>query len=313
MKRRLVVSAIAALALCSSYRPAQAADPVVVNVGALPVDTSAVVFYAQDQGFFKAAGLDVHITTMTSGPVIAQAVAGNAIDIGVANVATVASAHLRGVPLRFIAPAAIASEATRTDLIVVSKDSPITKAADLNGKTIGLNGLRDLQQLCAMAWVDKHGGDSKTLKFVEVPFPTMGVALQQNRVDAAMPVEPFVSADRSTTRSLGDVLDGVGPHYMIVGWLATDSWLAAHPDIAAKFAGAIAKAAVWANTHQKESAAILVANSKLDPATAATMARAVYGTQLDTSLIQPVIDAAVKYGIINQPVAASDLIWNAPK
>jgi len=313
MKRRLVMSALAALALSCGTAPVQAADPVVVNVGALPVDTSAVIFYAQSQGYFKAAGLDVRIQTMTSGPVLAQAVAGNAIDIGVANVATVASARLRGVPLKFIAPAAIASDATRTDLIVVGKDSPITKAADLNGKTIGLNGLRDLQQLCAMAWVDKHGGDSKTLKFVEVPFPTMGVALQQNRVDAAMPVEPFVSADRAITRSLGDVLDGVGSHYMIVGWLATDSWLAAHPDVATKFAGAIAKAAVWANTHQAESAAILVANSKLDPATAATMARAVYGTQLEPSLIQPVIDAAAKYGIIDKPIAASDLIWTAPK
>jgi NitT/TauT family transport system substrate-binding protein len=313
MRREILLSALVALALSCAAGPALAADPVVVNVGALPVDTSAVIFYAQDQGYFKAAGLDVHIQTMTSGPVIAQAVAGNAIDIGVANVATVASARLRGVNLKFIAPAAIASDATRTDLIVVAKDSPITKASDLNGKTIGVNGLRDLQQICAMAWVDKHGGDSKTLKFVEVPFPTMGVALQQNRVDAAMPVEPFVSADRSITRSLGDVLDGVGSRYMIVGWLATDTWLAAHPDVAAKFASAIAKAAVWANTHQKESAAILVANSKLDPATAATMARAVYGTQLDASLISPVIDAAVKYGIIAQPIAPADLIWTAPK
>jgi ABC-type nitrate/sulfonate/bicarbonate transport system substrate-binding protein len=100
---------------------------------------------------------------------------------------------------------------------------------------------------------------------------------------------------------------------MIVGWLATDTWLATHADVATRFASAIAKAAAWANAHEKESAAILVANSKLDPATANTMARAVYGTQLDTSLIQPVIDGAVKYGIIAQPIAASDLIWTAPK
>jgi NitT/TauT family transport system substrate-binding protein len=313
MKRRVVLGGLAGLALSCRPVPVRAADPIVVNVGALPVDTSAVIFYAQDQGYFKAAGLDVRIQTMASGPVIAQAVAGNAIDIGVANVATVASARLRGVNLKFIAPAAIASDATRTDLIVVAKDSPIQKAADLNGKTIGVNGLRDLQQLCAMAWVDKHGGDAKTLKFVEVPFPTMGVALQQNRVDAAMPVEPFVSADRAITRSLGDVLDGVGARYMIVGWLATDTWLSAHPDVAVKFAGAIAKAAVWANSHEKESAAILVANSKLDPATAATMARAVYGTTLDASLVSPVVDAAVKYGIIDKSIPASDLIWTAPR
>jgi NitT/TauT family transport system substrate-binding protein len=312
---RALTLALTAAVIGISVTPTsvRAADPIVINVGALPVDTSAVVFYAQDQGFFKAAGLDVHIQTMASGPVIAQAVAASAIDIGVANVATVASARLRGVLLKFIAPAAIASDQTRTDLIMVSKDSPVQKASDLNGKTIGLNGLKDLQQICAMAWVDKHGGDSKTLKFIEVPFPTMGGALEQKRVDAALPVEPFVSADRATARSLGSVLDGVGSRYMIVGWLASDAWLATHADAASRFASAIAKAAVWANDHEKESAAILVKNSKLDPATADTMARAIYGTKLEPALLQPVIDAAVKYGVIDKPVPTSDLIWNAPK
>lgn len=312
---RVLTIALTTAVTATSAAPSQvrAAGPIAINVGTLPVDTSAVVFYAQDQGFFKAAGLDVHIQTMTSGPVIAQAVTANAIDIGVANVATVASARLRGVPLRFIAPAAIASDQTRTDLIMVPKDSPIQKASDLNGKTIALNGLKDLQQICAMAWVDKHGGDSKTLKFIEVPFPQMGGAMDQKRVDAALPVEPFASADKATARSLGDVLDGVGSRYMIVGWLATDSWLAAHADAAARFASAISKAAVWANAHEKESAAILVRNSKLDPAIADSMARAIYGTRLEPALLQPVIDAALKYGIIDKPVLTADLIWAAPK
>ena len=305
-----LITTVVAIAVPATTR---AADPIVINVGALPVDTSAVVFYAQDQGFFKAAGLDVKIQTMSSGPVLAQAVAANAIDIGVANVATVASARLRGVPLKFIAPAAIASDQTRTDLIMVSKDSPVQKAADLNGKTIALNGLKDLQQICAMAWADKHGGDSKTLKFIEVPFPQMGGALEQKRVDAALPVEPFVSADKATARSLGSVLDGVGSRYMIVGWLATDSWLAAHADAASRFASAIAKAAEWANAHEKESGAILVKNSKLDPATADTMARAVYGTRLEPALLTPVIEAALKYGVIDKTIPAADLIWTAPK
>jgi NitT/TauT family transport system substrate-binding protein len=311
--RSVTLALVAAVIVTAAPAALRAADPIVLNVGALPVDTSAVVFYALDQGYFKDAGLDVHVQVMASGPVIAQAVAANAIDIGVANVATVAAARLRGVPLKFIAPAAIASEQTRTDLIMVSKDSPIQKAADLNGKTIALNGLKDLQQICAMAWVDKHGGDSKTLKFIEVPFPAMGGALDQKRVDAALPVEPFVSADKATARSLGDVLDGVGSRYMIVGWLASDAWLAAHADTAARFAAAIAKAAAWANSHEKESAAILVRNSKTDPATAATMARAIYGTRLEPALLQPVIDAAVKYGVIDKPVPVADLMWTAPK
>ena len=48
-----------------------------------------------------------------------------------------------------------------------------------------------------------------------------------------------------------------------------------------KFAGAIRKAAVWANAHPKESAVMLTKFTKLDPAVAATMGRAVYATSLE--------------------------------
>ena len=306
----VLVTAVVTTAVPAAVR---AADPIVVNVGTLPTDGSANVFYAQDLGYFKAVGLDAHIQTMGSGPIVAQAIAGGAIDIGVVNVATVSAAYLRGLHFKYIAPADIASPQTQTDLMMVLKDSPIQKASDLNGKTIALNGLKDLQQLCAMAWVDKHGGDSKTLKFVEVPFPEMGAALVQKRVDAAMMVEPFVSAGRATGRSIGEDLDGVGTNYMIVGWVATDSWLATHADVAARFQSAILKASVWANSHKKESAAILLRHTKLKPEVVEAMARAVAGTHMDVSMIQPVVDAALKYGIINRPVPAADLIWTATK
>lgn len=308
----VALALLAAIAAPSALRAADA--PLIpVTVGALPVDTSAVIFYAQELGYFQKAGLDVKIQILGSGPVIAQAVVANALDIGVANVATVAVARSKGVALKFIAPAAIAGPTTMTDIIMVAKDSPLTKAADLNGKTIGVNGLRDLQQICAMAWMDKHGGDSKTVKFVEVPFPQMAAAVEAKRVDAALLVEPFVSVAKAAGNGhvLGSVLDGVGSRYMIVGWLATDTWLQAHPDVATKFATAIRQAAVWANAHESESAAILTKNSKLDPAVAATMARANYGLDLTPSLLQPVIDGAVKYGILEKPLPVADLIWKA--
>jgi ABC-type nitrate/sulfonate/bicarbonate transport system substrate-binding protein len=31
-----------------------------------------------------------------------------------------------------------------------------------------------------MAWLDKHGADLKTIKFIEIPFSEMAVAIQQH-------------------------------------------------------------------------------------------------------------------------------------
>lgn len=311
--RALALAAAVLTALCA--HAAQAQDITTLRVGALPTDGTSVVFYAKELGYFERAGLNVEITTMSSGPVIAAAVAGGALDIGVANVATVAQARLRGLPMKFIAPSSQAEPTTMTDIVMVASDSTIKTGADLNGKIIAVNGLKDLQQIAASAWVDKHGGDSKTLKFVEIPIPQMATALEAHRADAALVVEPFVSAARAQGQGkvIGDVLDGVGSRYMITGWLALEPWLLAHKDAAARFVTALRGAADWANTHHRESAVILIKNSKISPDLADQMARAKFGTVLDPALLRPVIDGAFRYGVIDAKPDINDLIWRAPK
>lgn len=306
--------ALAALALVAGISgaalPVRGAEP--IKVALIPVDPAADAWYAQDRGYFKKAGLDVQLEPMPSGPAIAQALLGGAVDIGVANVATIAAAHERGIDLKFIAPAAVTDEKTMTDVIMVPIDSKAKSGADLNGKTVAINGLKDLQQLEAMGWIDKHGGNSKTVRFVEVKVPEMGAALQSHRVDAALTIEPFVTASKSYGKVIGVAPQGVANRLMLVGWFASEKWLAAHPAEAAKFASAIREANAWANAHQKESAAILTGNTKLSPALASTMARSTYGINLDPAVIQPVLDAALKYGVIAKPLAAAELIWRAP-
>jgi hypothetical protein len=42
------------------------------------------------------------------------------------------------------------------------------------------------------------------------------------------------------------------------------------------------------------------------------MGRSVYGVNLDPKMIQPPLDVAVKYGYLEKPVAASEIMWTAP-
>src|ERR1700722_10480281 len=177
MIRGLAVLALLVAAVVMSTPPAGAQSLIAVKVGTLPTDGCSVIFYAKELGFFQKNGLDVDIQTMPSGPAIAAAVAGGALDVGVANVATVAQARLHGLPLRYIAPSSMAEPSTMTDVVMVASDSAIRTGADLNNKIVAINGLKDLQQITASAWVDKHGGDSKTLHFIEMPIPQMAAAL----------------------------------------------------------------------------------------------------------------------------------------
>jgi NitT/TauT family transport system substrate-binding protein len=312
---RCAVACAAMLVLLAGARGVESQELTLLRVGALPTDGTSVVFYAKELGYFERAGLNVEITTMGSGPAIAAAVAGGALDIGIANVATVAQARAHGLPMRFIAPSSMADPTTMTDVVMVASDSTIRNGADLNGKVIAINGLKDLQQISASAWVDKHGGDSKTLHFVEIPIPQMAAALEAHRADAALDVEPFVSTARAQGQGkiIGDVLDGVGSRYMVTGWLALDPWLATHADTASRFVVAIRGAAEWANSHHHESGAILVKNTKISADLVDTMARAKFGTVLDAAMLRPVLDGAVRYGVLDAQPDINAMIWHAPK
>lgn len=311
---RTIAAGITAPALAGFPRGARSQSTVTVRVGVIPVDVSGNVFYAADLGLFRKAGLDVQMQPMTSGPVLAQAVAGGAIDIGISNVATIAAARLRGLRFRYIAPAAVVVPAPKqTDIVMVRKDSPIRTGADMNGKTIAINGLRDLQEIEAKGWVDRYGGDSRTVKFVEIPFPAMGAALEQNRADVIFPTEPFSTADQSIGKQIGIAFDGVGPRFMLLGWFANENWLDTHAAVVQRWVGAVRTASQWANTHHAESAKMLARHTRVTEDVANKMVRATYGLDLDPTMLVPVLDLALRYGLIDRSVPVSELIWKAPK
>jgi len=156
-------------------------------------DGSAQPFYGLDHGFFKDAGLDVKITVMNNTAQLASAVAGGALEIGYGSVIPVAQAHLRGIEFRLIAPALVYNSPALTNVIMTGKTSGINSAADLNGKTVAVNGLRDLTQYEMQGWIEQNGGDITKVKLIEIPFSEMGTALETNRVAAAIFAEPFAT------------------------------------------------------------------------------------------------------------------------
>jgi NitT/TauT family transport system substrate-binding protein len=311
LRLALLLATVAAL-LTPAFAGAQTLIP--VEVQGAPFDLNGPLFYAQDLGYFTKAGLDVRInTSQVTVQGAAAAILGGTIDIGSANTATLAQAHLRGIDFRFFAPSGLFTEsAAPTEVVLVLKSSPIRTAADLNGKTLAVAGLKGMLQIATIAWADKHGGNGRSLQFVEVPFPQMDAALGQHRIDAAVMTEPYATAALDDARVVGSAEDGVAPNFMTLGWFSTGAWLNAHPDVAARFASAIRQAAVCGNAHHKESAEILSKYSKIPVAVVNQMGRSVYGLNIDAKMIQPPLDVAARYSYLDKPVAAADIMWTPP-
>lgn len=311
---RLIAALLALLACAAPFVRATPAEPVSLNITVIPADSSAQVFYAQELGFFKNAGLDVHVSRLGNSPAIIAGVVSGSIDIGNSVVGSAVAARSRGIPVQFFAPAGLYLAAEPTAYLMAGKDSPMKTAADLAGKTIAVTGLADLTYYATKEWLTQScGGCANSAKFVELPLPEMAGALVQHRVDAAVMIEPFATAAGDVARPIGTPDDSIAKRFLATGWLASDAWLKAHPDVAQRFAEVMRQTADWANGHRKESAQILLRNLKLAPEVAAKMQRATYGTTLEPSLLQPVIDNAQKYGGIERPVSASALIWTPPR
>jgi NitT/TauT family transport system substrate-binding protein len=286
---------------------ARAQTPASVRVGAPPYEAAAEVYFARDQGYFTKAGLDVAIVPILNTSAIAEAVASGSVDIGFSAVLSIAVAHARGIPFVMVAPGNVHDSAVQFAALIVPAASPIRTAKDLTGKTIGCPALKTIGEYAPRVWIDRNGGDSTTVKFLELPFPAMADALGAGRIDAAWVTEPFLSSNKRTTRVLAYAFDTIAHSFLVSGWFATSAWVRTHADIAARFSTAIRASGAWANQNLAASADVLTRDLKLDPATLASMVRTRFGDQLSPAAIQPQIDVAARYGLFTA-FPASDLL-----
>lgn len=313
LNRRAAIAAVAATTVLPGFaraRPAAAQALRVVRVATTPDDASLSVVFAERTGRFRQAGLDVQISIQTSGAAIAAGVAGGSYDVGKSSLTSILSAHIRNVPFTFIAPGGLSDARVPYGHLIVANDSGIASAKDLNGKTLSTAALNGLDQVTISSWIDANGGDAKSIKFVELPQTEAAVAVEAHRVAGSLIIHPQVDAALAGGKLhvLGDPYGALAPLYLISGWFAMADWVKANADTAKTFVRVLDETAVYGNSHHAETAPVLADFSKLPLPVIQKMTRAVLGTSLTPALIQPVIDASVKYGALARSFPAAEVI-----
>lgn len=293
------------LALASVVR----AQSTTIRVASTAGDSYSEAIIAQDEGFFKSAGLSIDLTVLGNGAAVAAAVAGGAIDIGITSPMTLATAVERGIPFKVLCPGGMYNPDEIA--LCVLTDSPVHGGRDLNGQTVGVSTLKDMNWLSVMAWTDQNGGDSSTLHLIEVPFSAMGAALKRGSLAAIPVAEPALSVLRAQGGIrvlLPHLFDVYGKNIMIGAWFAEAPWIERNRDLARRFVDVIYATGKWSNAHGDETTAIIAKHAQIDPAVARTMARAPYGDSLTPNMLQGPFDLAYKYKILDHPLNANDVI-----
>jgi len=194
--------------------------------------------------------------------------------------------------------------------MLVKKDGPIKTARDLNGKVISSSALRDLIATSNLAWIDQNGGDSTTVRTVELPPSTVLAALDDGRIDAGTLLEPRLSEALASgkTRILGTSFDAFGKRFMISGWFGTSDWIGRHADLVVRIARVLHDANAYANGHHAETAPLLADFTKVDVHTVEHATRVRFDDAFYLKEVQNVIDICAKYKVIDHSFDARELI-----
>jgi NitT/TauT family transport system substrate-binding protein len=301
----------AALTLvCARPAAAQPSSPPVIQLAASTNDSTTPALYAIKAGLFKKAGLNVELTPMASGAAVAAAVAGGAVQIGNSSLLALIEAHTKHIPFTIVGTSAMIERNVLYGALLVRKDSQIRSARDLNGKTFAVPALKDFDSISSLAWIDQNGGDSSTVRYIELSSSASIAALADGRIDATILAEPLLTQAMisGNVRVLGNAFDAIAHRYIYIGWFTTEDYALKNRDTIERFARVMHDASVYCNAHPAETAALIIDFGKLDPKIAGKMTRVTFAEYLNPQMIQPLVDTAAKYKAIDKSFDAKELI-----
>ncbi len=285
-----------------------------INVAGLPLVDAAGIHVAVAQKYFDAEGLKVNIKPVAQSIAALPALKTGAVDvIAGANYVTFLQANEAGtLKLRILADGA--SEAPRYMELLTLPNSPIKKPKDLEGKTIAVNIPNNIQSLTFNEVLKANNVDPKKVKYVPIPFPQMGAALQKHQVDSVHVGEPFATQFQ---RSFGArlIIDGGGApvtELPVSGYVSTQQFVEKYPKTAAAFQRAIQKAQQDAASDRKKVEQVLPSYAHVDAQTASILTMPTWPTSLNATRLQRLPDLMLQSGLLKNKIDIKSLLFTPP-
>lgn len=282
-----------------------------VTVGLVPGAQAIPVVLGVQRGIFKEENLEVETKFLADGAQAVPALLNGEIQVASVSTVSVLTASERKVPLKAVMPSSAGGKTPEDDwaAVLVSKDSPIKTVKDLEGKTIALNGLKNLGDVTVKASLAKQGVDVSTLKFVEVPFPEMNAALKRNRVDAVWVIEPFRTIGLAAgSRALVHTYAETMPTLPTATFMVSERYGKQNADVIARFRRAMSTSFEYASTHEPEVRKVLETEFETDPALAEKVNLAQWPSELDIPAIQELAKLSKQYGAVEGDVDVNSLV-----
>ncbi|GIH26967.1 hypothetical protein Aph01nite_52770 [Acrocarpospora phusangensis] len=301
MRRALLLAALLLVGACGTTDPAPAAQEGgkdKVNAGVIAIVDTAPIHLGKAKGFFDKQNIDLAITPVQGGAASISGVVSRQFQFAFANTTSLLTASEQGLPIKVVANGVNSTGESGKDFsaVLVKGDSPIQTAADLAGKTVSVNQLKNIGDTTIRATVRKAGADPSSIKFVELAFPDAPAALQNGQVDAIWVVEPFVSqAISQGARPVAWNYAESTPDLTVAMYFTgrdTD------PDLVKRFTAAMNESLDYAQAHPDEAREILKSYTKIAPEVIAQITLPKWPAQVNRASVQAIADAALGDGVL---------------
>lgn len=267
----------------------------------IPVDI------AQQTGIFAREGLQVEISTLAGDPKVIEGFVGGNFDMALAS-GTSMMFGVKGAPIRGVAAL---NGAPRNFSLIVLPDSPIHAAADLKGKKLGTATVASFPEYLArrIATVQGWGIDDIHTVVTGDPQGTMA-AMKIGQTDGFVgATELGYQLEENHAGRIVFGLETFVPRVHTHVLIASQSFIADHPDLVRKFLAGIFEAVAFMRSNRERTIEISSAVMHMSPAVIAKTYDYELATMLndgafDPAAIQVLKDSFVSMGLL--PAAPSD-------
>ncbi len=199
--------------------------------------------------------------------------------------------------------------------VMVRKGDGAQNLRDLRGRTFAIPSRYSNQYLVITKLMHDQGVDPSELHFVELPPPDMPGALAAEAIDAYFVGEPFAAKAEldETGRVLYHAKD-IWPHFISCVLVVSEKLIERQPEVVRDLVRGIAESGEWAESHRLQAAELVAPYYRQDERVIRHVLtqppdRVSYRmlTPTDEEL-QQIHDMGLKAGILQKPVAMSDLV-----
>lgn len=264
------------------------------------------VMVAKDKGYFAKHGIDAELTKIAIISNIPAALMSGSLQIGAATPPMLLDTSQSGLDIvaisgatRFVKDPAIFSVVARAGVDVKT-------AKDLEGKRVGVPGIRSVADVLFRKWLLDKGADVSKISIVEAPFPQMRDMLKSGTVDAVPVLEPFrarIIADNTGYR-VADYVAEVSPDILGAIWVGSRAWLKANPQVVPAFRESLAEGIEFIHNNPEEARQI-----EKKYLGVSTTFKIPYSTKLDQAEFDKYAQMFKEAGFVSKVPDTSNLIF----